>query len=69
MFTNITTPSSNNKSLIDKKASLVEEWASKNKISEINVKERSISQDVTKKDMKNRFELGSLEVISPSNIN
>lgn len=58
----------NSKILLDKKASLVEEWATKNKISELNVKERSVSQDIAKKDIRGKFDMGSLENISPVNM-
>lgn len=60
--------SANSKILLEKKASLVEEWATKNKISELNVKERSVSQDIAKKDIRGKFDMGSLENISPVNM-
>lgn len=47
------------RSPLDKKASLVEQWATKNKLCDINVKQRSISQDITKKD-KMKMDIGIL---------
>ena len=58
----------NSKILLAKKASLLEEWATQNRISEPHVQARSVSQDIAKKDIRGKFDMGSLENISPVNM-